>query len=109
VAEAMLRMDARESDRRYQWIGHTLNFGLNLVATLVIGLGWKHWDQALESGAVGVAIGEISIWTQPWRAKRDWKRYVERWGTAGPGVLRYDPARSLSERSGGAPILGIAF
>ncbi len=84
VAEAMLRLDAKDNDRRYSWLAHTLNLGLNLAGALIVGFGYHDWRRGLESAAIGVAVGELSIWSQPWGAKRAWKRYALRYGIARP-------------------------
>jgi hypothetical protein len=76
----MLRRDAQQNDNRYSWIGHTLNLALNLAGFLYIGVGYRNWALATESGLVGFGVGEASIWLQPWTAKSGMKRYRQRWG-----------------------------
>jgi hypothetical protein len=54
---------------------------LNVAGMLIVGLAYHNWTLAGESLAIGFPIGEISIWSQPWQAKRAWKQYVNQYGT----------------------------
>jgi len=81
AAEAMLRRDARDSDRRYLWVGHVINATLNLTGALIVGIGFHDWQRGVTSAAIGLGIGELSIWTQPWTAKRGYRGYLARYGS----------------------------
>jgi hypothetical protein len=81
VAERLLRRNAEECDRRYNLWAHGLNLALNIAGGLIIGLAYGDRDRALISAGVGIAVGELSIWSQPWRAKRDLTDYRRRFVT----------------------------
>ena len=83
AAEEMLRIDAKQNDNRYKWYSHTINLVLNLAGGLVTGLYYHDWARGASSIAVGVAVGEASIWTQPWQAKRAYKKDKQRYGLSG--------------------------
>jgi hypothetical protein len=52
------------------WIPHAGNVLLNAGIALLLGWGFKRWESAGISGAVGVAVGEANIFTQPHRLPR---------------------------------------
>lgn len=76
-AELLLVRAAHESDRRWSPWAHAANVGLNVVGLLVVGLGWGDWERAALSSSIGVIVGEASILSQPWRARRDLRDYRE--------------------------------
>ncbi len=88
-AEELLRRNARESDRRYSLWSHGLNLLLNVGGGLVVALGYHDTNRALISSGVGIAVGELSIWSQPWRAKSDLREYQRRFAA---GTLGRAPA-----------------
>jgi hypothetical protein len=110
VAESLLRVDAKENDHRYSPLSHSLNVGLNVIGMLIIGLGYHDWARAGESVAVGLAFGELTIWTQPWHAKAAWKRYVRTRGLALDSTAGTHPdlGRQVSIRAAG-PSFGFSF
>jgi hypothetical protein len=79
-AESLLARNAKESDERYSWLAHTINLALNIGGGLIVWLGYHDFARGAGSAAVGIAVGEVQIWTQPWRAKRDWQDYQRRFG-----------------------------
>lgn len=76
--ELLLRVKHRAEQRR-SWIPHLANVGLNLVGAGFI-LGFGHSSDAIESFAVGVAVGEAHIWSAPWRGIQDVEDYQSRFG-----------------------------
>jgi hypothetical protein len=102
AAEALLAQDARESDRRYAVLAHATNVVLNVAGGLIVGLGYNDWKNALASSLIGVSVGEIMIWTQPWQGKRDWQSYRQRYGA--PASVS---ARSCRRSLGLAPSVGL--
>ena len=102
AAEAMLRLDAKQNDNRYKWYGHAINVALNLAGGLVSGLVYHDWARGASSISIGIAVGEASIWTQPWQAKRAYKEYKKRYGLSGSS----SGASSLSSTPGAASKVG---
>jgi hypothetical protein len=98
-AEDLLERTARESDARYSWIAHTTNIGLNVAGGLIVWLGYHDFARAAESAGIGVAVGELSIWTQPWQPKRDWKAYRRRYQRLEVGIRP-----TLTTTSGGGSL-----
>jgi hypothetical protein len=90
MAEALARYDARQADNRYSWIAHTVNIGLNVAGALIVHLAFHDPERAWTSAAIGIAVGELQIWTQPWQPKRAWEAYQRSYGT---------PASSIARRS----------
>ena len=82
AAEAMLRLDAKQNDNRYKWYAHVINVVLNVTGGLVTGLVYHDWSRGITSLGIGIGVGELSIWTQPWQAKRSYKEYKARYGLA---------------------------
>jgi hypothetical protein len=78
-AETLLRRNARQADQRYSWIAHTLNIGLNVAGGLIIWLAYDDFNRGAMSAGIGLAVGELSIWTQPWDAKRHLREYERRY------------------------------
>ncbi len=99
VAEALLQKDARDSDHRFHWLGHTVNAVTNLVGGLIVWLGYHDLARAAESTAIGLAVGEVQIWTQPWQGKRAWAEYRRSYGTTATSLAqRGDRAVALSPK-----------
>jgi len=79
AAETLLLRVKERAEQRKSWIPHLANVGLNLVGSGFI-LGFGHADDAIESFAVGVAVGEAHIWSAPWRSIQDVEDYQTRFG-----------------------------
>jgi hypothetical protein len=47
------------------WIGHAGNVAINAALALILGLGYGRWESAAISAAVGLAVGEANLLTQP--------------------------------------------
>jgi hypothetical protein len=89
LAESLLRRNAREADIRYAWQPHVISLVLNLVGGAII---WIAGDlsRAAQSTGIALAVGELSIWTRPWGAKRDLREYKRDFG----GLAFEKPART---------------
>jgi hypothetical protein len=59
------------------WIAHAGNVAINAALALILGLGYGRWTSAGISAAVGLAIGEANLWTQPHGFASDEERYLE--------------------------------
>lgn len=78
VAEDQLRRNAEVSLRRYNWLRHLLNFGINAAGGVIIGAAFDDPSRGARSAGVGTAVGEISLWSQPWWPADDWEAYRRR-------------------------------
>jgi hypothetical protein len=79
LAERLLRRNAKETDQRYSLLPHALTLALNVAgAAIVWGVG-RDAGKAWLSAGIGIAFGELQIWTQPTRAKKDLKDYEGRY------------------------------
>jgi len=97
VAERLLRQNAAESDIRYAWQAHVISLALNLVGGVVVWIAGDFWKGA-QSAAIGAAVGEVQIWTRPWKAKRDLREYrLQFGGMASTGASR--PTRLVAAPS----------
>jgi hypothetical protein len=79
LAESLLRRNAEESDVRYSWKPHVINAAINLLGGVVTGL-CGDWARGAQSAGIGLAVGELQIWTRPWNAKRDLRQYRREFG-----------------------------
>jgi hypothetical protein len=79
LAESLLRRNAHEADIRYAWKPHFFNALINLAAGGIV-MAFGDWQRGLQSAGLGIAVGEIQIWTQPWKAKRDLREYRMQFG-----------------------------
>jgi hypothetical protein len=77
LAESLLERNARESDLRYAWKKHVLTMLLNVAGGVVTAVAGD-WKRGTQSAALGIAVGELQIWTRPWQAKRDLRDYRRR-------------------------------
>lgn len=85
LAEERLRKSAEEAhDERWGWIPHAANFALNASAAVIVAEEYDY-DAAYWSGGLGLAMGELRLWTFPWHAQDDLEEYERRFAPeAGP-------------------------
>lgn len=76
-AEQLLRHSAWRANERYTWKPHAITIGANIIGALAI-TAFGDSSDALSSSALGIAIGEAAIWTQPSAAEQEWKGYQSR-------------------------------
>lgn len=76
-AEQLLRHSAWRANERYTWKPHAITIGANLIGAAAIAAFGDSSD-ALSSSALGIAIGEAAIWTQPSAAEQEWQSYQNR-------------------------------
>ena len=85
-AESLLQREAIRANSRYTLRPHMLIVGVNLVgAAIIAALGDS--DDALESTALGIAIGQASIWTQPSASIKHWDSYQQKFNSADKKAL----------------------
>lgn len=74
-AEHRLSRSAQsETDGRSPWM-HAGNIALNTSVLLFLGLVYRHWEAGIVNGAVGAAVGEAMILSQPTDNIGDLARY----------------------------------
>lgn len=78
IAEDRLRRRARESDQRYSLLRHGLNVGINVTGALIVWQGFDEKTRAWRSAGVGIAVGEVMLWSQPWWGRSDLEAYDQR-------------------------------
>jgi hypothetical protein len=98
--EHLLRIDERARERKH-WLPHVGNVAINLAGGGVI-LGLGDATDAAISTAVGIAAGEIMIWTMPWRGESDLADYKGRFETTTP--QKPQVSWWLAPRIGGASL-----
>lgn len=76
--ESILMNSAQRAESRHTWKAHLKVIGVNLIAGALIA-GFGDDDDALTSTAIGIAVGEANIWTQPTRAEGDWREYQQKY------------------------------
>jgi hypothetical protein len=88
--EAMLEANARRAAERYTWKRHAMGIVGNLLGGVVIA-AFGEQDDAVTSTLVGLAVSELTIWTEPAAAAEDLEDYRNgRWSAqaARPGEWR---------------------
>jgi hypothetical protein len=82
LSEAILRDSAQRASSRHNWQPHAKVVGVNVVAGALIAAFGDGGD-ALVSSAIGIAVGEANIWTQPTRPEEDWRDYQQKFPATG--------------------------
>ena len=72
--ETVLRESAERAASRRTWKPHLKVIGVNVIAGALIAAFGDGGD-ALASSALGIAIGEANIWTQPTGYEEGWNNY----------------------------------
>jgi hypothetical protein len=73
--EGLLERSADHEVSGRKWYVHAANVAFNLGVGLLIGLGFKHWGSAALNAAMGIAIGEGTIFTSPTHLASAWSDY----------------------------------
>jgi hypothetical protein len=81
-AERLLERNARQAAQRHALLPHVLNASLNLAGAIVVWVVANAPGTAWLSAGIGVAVGEVVIWTQPTRASQDLGDYERHFGLA---------------------------
>lgn len=76
-AEEMLVENAEDARERRSWTRHLLSAGVNLLGGGIL-LALDEPERAATSAGVGIAVGELHLWSQPWQPERDVDAYRER-------------------------------
>jgi hypothetical protein len=80
VAEAALREDAKNADRRRSWKQHALNVLLNVGGAIIVDEAYDDPSRGWRSAGIGIAVGEVAILTFPWKADEDLEEYQAKFG-----------------------------
>lgn len=84
MAETRLRESAEEGHKnRWSWKPHLANVALNMAAGVVVAEMYER-DAAYLNAGIGIAIGELRIFTFPWQAEDDVEEYERRFGSSAP-------------------------
>ncbi len=75
-AEARFKLAAEDQAAAISWPSHAINVGLNAAYALVLGLGFKRWESGAIGAAVGLALGELMIFSQPRQLEDDLEAYL---------------------------------
>lgn len=86
AAEDLLQRSAQRARRKYTVWPHLESAVLNLIGGGII-LGFGDWEDAALSTGLGIAVGELQIWTVPSRPATDLAAYRGRFGPT-PGARR---------------------
>jgi hypothetical protein len=80
----MLKFQAERAKSGKNWQTHALNGAVNLAGGLITWLGFKRpLMDGISTFAIGMAVSEIQIWSQPTRAMKDYKQYCRSYNLDG--------------------------
>jgi len=83
---------------------------VNLTSGLITWLGFKRsvWD-GLANFALNTAVTEVQIFTQPVKAKKDYRRYAAKYGLEGSRQPARNPVEWYAQALPGGLQVGLAF
>jgi len=73
-AEELLAREAERAHDRTSWLLHFGNVFINAAASAPV-LAYGNDGLALQSFLIGTGVGELQIWSQPWKGPEDWQEY----------------------------------
>jgi hypothetical protein len=82
-AEADLRRNAHEGERRWGWKSHVFNAALQAGGAAIVSETWGARRDAWSQAALGLAFGEAIIWSFPWQATDALEDYERRFPASG--------------------------
>lgn len=82
ATERLLEESARRADERYTIKPHLIGLAVNLLGAGAIA-AWGDKDDALGATALGIAINEAAIWSQPSAARQSWENYQRKFNGVG--------------------------
>jgi hypothetical protein len=85
-AEQTLRANAEGSDRRYGWKSHVANILINAAGAGIVHGGWGDRTRAWRSAGVGIAVGEIMLFSHPWWYRDAYDEYEQRFSPSAAGT-----------------------
>jgi hypothetical protein len=84
LAEETLRERAEAADRRYGWLSHVMNVGINAAGAAIVHAGWDAPTRAWRSAGIGIAVGELMLLSHPWWYRNDFDEYERRFDRTAP-------------------------
>lgn len=104
-AERILEENAENTTPFGPWYAHLVNVLINGAGAVVVGVGFDDWRTGLISAGIGVAVGEVQLFTQPWEADDDLEEYQTRFGERKQVARRPPDVRwSIAPSTGGAAL-----
>jgi hypothetical protein len=79
--EDLLREAAEDSDTRWNWKAHASNVAINVAGGVIVAEGFDEDDGWISAG-VGIAVGEVMLWSRPWKGRSDLEEYETRFAPA---------------------------
>ncbi len=86
ATEIMLKESARRANERYTIKPHLIGLAVNLLGAGAIA-AWGDKDDALGATALGIAINEAAIWSQPSAAEQHWQNYQRQFNGVGENSI----------------------
>jgi len=77
IGEELLRMNAKEARQRWSWKRHLANIAINTVGGLIVTEGFDENGGWMSAG-IGIAVGELQIWSRPASGDDDLAEYERR-------------------------------
>jgi hypothetical protein len=90
-----------------RWFIHVANVAFNMGLGLVLGLGYQRWISGIINAAIGTAIGEATIFTEPTALISGWNQYISQ-GTTVHTTLEFKLVPTLIQ-NGTSASLGLAI
>ena len=78
AGEAALLENAEQAELRHWWVRHALIVALNLAHGLIVWIGYDDPERGMISAGLGIVVGEIIAWTQPWQPLDSRAAYLAR-------------------------------
>jgi hypothetical protein len=103
-AERILEENAENTTPFGPWYAHIINAAINGAGAVVVGVGFDDWKTGLISAGVGTAVGEISLFTQPWEADSDLEEYKTKFGERKATARRPPVNLSVVPSAGGGSL-----
>ena len=87
--ETLLESSAAEERSSRRWYIHAANVAINLGFGLILGLGYGHWVAGAVNVLLGVAVGEVTIFSAPSRLISAWAEYQRGELGAAPAITSF--------------------
>jgi hypothetical protein len=82
VGEDLLRRNAKESEKRWDWKRHVGNVAVNAAGAAIVAYGFDDETRGWRSAGIGIAVGEAMILSHPWHGGDDLAEYEQRFNAA---------------------------
>lgn len=99
VGEELLRTNARQAAGRWSWKRHAANLAINLIGGLIVTEGFDE-NAGWMSMGVGIAVGELQIWTHPASATEDLAEYERKFSPPSAAKPQWSVFSRVSEGVG---------